>query len=45
MVALMRYVIDGITADMSKQHDFTPEKLYREICEYIAMMQRMMRRV
>lgn len=43
MVCLMQYVIDGITADMSKQHDFTPEKLYREICEYIAMLQRMLR--
>lgn len=44
MIRLMRYTIDGITAEVSARYDFTPEKLYREICEYIDMLQRMMRR-
>lgn len=44
MICLMRYMIDGITAEVSGRRDFTPEKLYREICEYIDMLQRMLRR-
>lgn len=42
VVRLVRYMIDGITADVSARRDFTPEKLYREICEYIDMLQRML---
>lgn len=44
MIRLMQYTINGITAEVSARYDFTPEKLYREICEYIDMLQRMMRR-
>lgn len=44
MIRLVQYTIDGITAEMSARYDFTPEKLYQEICEYIDMLQRMMRR-
>lgn len=44
MTRLVQYTIDGITAEMSGRRDFTPEKLYQEICEYIDMLQRMMRR-
>lgn len=41
IVCLMRYTIEGITAQMSERHDFTPEKLYEEICVYIDMLQHM----
>lgn len=44
IVRLMQYTIDGITAEMTGRYDFTPEKLYREICEYIEMLGRMMKR-
>lgn len=44
MIRLMQYTIDGITAQLSERYDFTPEKLYQEICEYIEMLRRMMRR-
>lgn len=44
MIRLMQYTIDGITAELTGRYDFTPEKLYREICEYIEMLRRMMRR-
>lgn len=44
MIRLVQYTIDGITAELSGRYDFTPEKLYREICEYLDMLQRMMRR-
>jgi len=42
IIRLMRFTIAGITQEMSERYDFTPEKLYREICEYIDMLQRMM---
>ena len=41
MIRLMRYTIAGITRQMSGRYDFTTEKLYQEICEYIDMLQRM----
>lgn len=44
MTKLVQYAIDGITAEMSTRRDFTPEKLYQEICEYMDMLQRMVRR-
>ena len=37
----MTYIIAGVTKEQSGRYDFTPEKLYREICEYIDMMERM----
>lgn len=40
---MMRYTIAGITQEMAERYDFTPEKLYQEITEYIAMLERMMR--
>lgn len=43
MIRLVQYTIDAITTEMSGKYDFTPEKLYREICEYIDMLERMLR--
>lgn len=43
MIRLVQYMIDGITAELSGRRDFTPEKLFMEICEYIDMLQRMLR--
>lgn len=37
----MCYTIAGVTGEQTRRFDFTPEKLYGEICEYIDMMQRM----
>ena len=39
----MRYTIEGVTRQMTERYDFTPEKLYQEICIYIDMLQRMCR--
>lgn len=44
VIRLVQFTIDGITAELSGRYDFTPEKLYAEICEYLDMLQRMMRR-
>lgn len=40
IISLMRYTINGITEEMSSRYDFTPEKLYQEICEYIDILKR-----
>ena len=37
----MRFTIEGVTRQMAQRYDFTPEKLFQEICEYIDMLQRM----
>lgn len=42
IIRLLRYTIDGLTEEMTGRYDFTPEKLYREICEYIDILRRMM---
>ena len=42
IIRLVRYTIDGLTEEMTGRYDFTPEKLYREICEYIDILRRMM---
>lgn len=44
MVRLVRYTIDGITEDMTSRYDFTPERLYHEICVYVDMLQKMTER-
>ena len=41
MVRLVRYTIDGITEDMTCRYDFTPERLYHEICVYVDMLEKM----
>lgn len=41
VIKMVRYMIDGITREVTQRYDFTPERLYQEICEYIDMMRRM----
>ena len=41
MTGLIRYAIAGITEEMSGRYDFTPEKLYGEICRYLEILKRM----
>ncbi|MDO4293942.1 MAG: TetR/AcrR family transcriptional regulator [Eubacteriales bacterium] len=41
IVRLTEYAIAGVTQEMTKRYDFTPEKLYGEICVYLDMLQRM----
>ena len=40
-LGLVRYTIAGITEEMSGRYDFTPEKLYEEICSYLDILRRM----
>lgn len=42
LVKLVDYVITGLTEDLSGRFDFTPEKLYEEICSYLDMLEKMM---
>lgn len=39
LIRLVQYTIRGITADMTERYDFTPEKLYAEICAYLDILQ------
>ena len=41
IMGLVRYAIAGITEEMSGRYDFTPEKLYEEICSYLEILRRM----
>jgi len=38
---LVRYTIDGLTDEMSERYDFSPEKLFAEICAYLDTLRRM----
>ena len=38
---MVRYTIDGLTDEMSERYDFSPEKLFAEICAYLDTLQRM----
>lgn len=40
IIRLMRYTISGITQELTSRYDFTPEKLYQEICAYIEILKR-----
>ena len=38
---MVRYTIDGLTDEMSERYDFSPEKLFAEICAYLDTLRRM----
>ncbi len=40
LIHLVRYVVRGVTEEMTLRYDFTPEKLYDEVESYIGMLQR-----
>ena len=40
IISMVRYTISGITEEMTSRYDFTPEKLYQEICEYLSILNR-----
>lgn len=40
LIRLVRYMIRGVTEEMTQRYDFTPEKLYGEVSGYIDMLQR-----
>ncbi len=39
LINLVRYVIRGVTEDVTLRYDFTPEKLYGEVGAYIDLLQ------
>lgn len=43
MIRLVQYTVSGITEEMTGRYDFTPDRLYREICEYLDILRRMMK--
>ena len=38
---MVRYTIDGLTDEMSERYDFSPEKLFAEICAHLDTLRRM----
>lgn len=43
IVRMVSYIIGGITDEVTGRYDFTPDRLYGEICEYLDMLRRMMK--
>ncbi len=40
MIRLVRYTVEGVTLDLTGRYDFTPEKLYREICRFLGLLEK-----
>ncbi len=40
LIRLLHYMISGVTREISERYDFTPEKLFDEICAYLDLLER-----
>lgn len=43
LTGLVEYMIRGVTEEVTGRYDFTPEKLYREICAYLDILRKAFR--